>query len=95
MRSRALRGTNDARTLRRFVAAVPGLQRLLTSADASPDELLLRHEMRRTIAKLSDVFHEAACIEPSNARAAAYREASQLAAALAARSSSATPRGHH
>ena len=85
----------DIRVLQRFVANVPGLRKLLAGVAASPDELLLRHEMRRTIGRLSEAFDEAARIEPSHTRAAAYLEASEIAASLAARPAAATSTRDH
>ncbi|HEX6096970.1 MAG TPA: hypothetical protein VF432_11650 [Thermoanaerobaculia bacterium] len=68
----------------RFVRAVPRLRRLLALPAASDRELLLRAEMRRTIATLATTLDEAARGERRRTRAALYRAAANVAAELAA-----------
>ena len=73
----------DLSALTRFVDSAPILSKLLAGAAVSSDELLLRNVMRRAIRQLSVALDEAAGLERSVARAAAYRAASLVAAELA------------
>lgn len=73
----------DVGSVARFARSVPTLRRLLASAAASDRELLLRAEMRRTIAALGESFDEAARLEQSATRVAVYRAAALVAAELA------------
>lgn len=78
-------------SLQRFVSSVPSLRRILTAAQPSPRELLLRVEMRRAMAELSEVLQEASRAERDRARAAAFRAGAMVAADLARVPVAATP----
>lgn len=67
----------------RFISDAPDLHRLLTSPPDSQRELFLRAQLRRTVRAISTTLCEAARIEPSAARAATFRTASNVAAHLA------------
>ena len=85
----------DLRAVGRFVRDVPSLRRVLALPAASDRELLLRAEMRRTIAMLAETLDEAARAEERRIRAAVYRAAAIVAADLAAvAAASVTRRGH-
>ena len=86
--------TSAANVLQRFTIDVPTLRRVLAAPPASPRELLLRTEMRRVVGELSDVFRDAAAIEPSSTRAAAFHAAARLAADLAASHRAVIRSGH-
>lgn len=73
----------DLGAVERFVMTVPSLRRLLALPAASDRELLLRAEMRRTIAALAATLDEAARGERRSARAAVYRVTAIVAADLA------------
>jgi hypothetical protein len=77
-------GVVDLNAVKRFVRTVPSLRRLLALPALSDRELLLRAEMRQTIAKLAAALDEAARGEPGKIRAAVYRAAAAAAADLAA-----------
>lgn len=82
--------------LQQFVTNLPHLRRLMAGPAPTSRELLLRSEMRRTLAELSEALSEAAQAEPSRLRAAALLAASSVAAELVARPVGAAPlrRGH-
>lgn len=80
--------------VRRFVRTAPVLHRLLDEPAISERELLLRDEMRRTVAALQTTLLEAARVEPNHLRAAAYRAASHAAARIATPRSRAARRDH-
>jgi len=73
----------DMRAVRRFVASVPSLRDTLAAPIVSPDEWMLRGEMRRTMSELSGVFRTAADDEPNDTRAAVFIAAAMVAAQLA------------
>ena len=70
-------------SLRRFVASVVSLQRMLSVPVTSPTEAALRAELRRTLGALSATLDEAAYVETSRGRVALFRAASIAAAKLA------------
>lgn len=84
----------DVGSVSRFVKSVPTLRRLLASPAASDRELLLRSEMRRTIATLGATFDEAARLEQSATRVAVYRVAALAAAELASGGATLAPCDH-
>ena len=69
--------------LRKFVKDAPNMRQLLMSPVVSPDELLLRAEMRQMIRALSAALTEAAEAEPSDTRAAVYASVARMAQDLA------------
>jgi CheY-like chemotaxis protein len=83
-------------SLQRFARSVPSLQRLLSVPVGGQREAALRAEMRRTLGALSAILTEAAHVEASRTRAAAFRAASTVATRLAtvpAPGSAIAPRG--
>lgn len=48
------------RSADRLQSSLPGLSKLLSSGAGSPEELLLRHELRQTASRLAEAFHLAA-----------------------------------
>ncbi|HEV7920709.1 MAG TPA: response regulator [Thermoanaerobaculia bacterium] len=87
--------TMDVQALQRFVSNAADLRRVFAAPTASPRELLLRSEMRRTILELSAALSEAARAEPSRTRAAAFQTASAVAAELVTRPMDAERRHGH
>jgi hypothetical protein len=69
----------DLTELQRFVDNVPRLRHVLVGAGGCQRELLLRSEMRRAVRELSAAFAEAAKVETSGTRAAAFLAASMVA----------------
>lgn len=92
-REEADRANDDFAQIRKFVADVPRLRDLLSAEHASPQELLLRNEMRRTALELAHVLNQAAQFERNRGHAAVLLGAALIGAQLAGRSPAAPQRG--
>jgi CheY-like chemotaxis protein len=81
---------------RKFEAAIPELQRLLTTGAPCERELLLRGELRRVVSRLGGVLDAVAAAESDAGLANRYEELGRAAASLSAVPTAAprTPREH-